>query len=224
MSQPERCEPVLNFLYRQYLDDEDSAAFIAAVSQRYTIVTLERLAERGRRVPRRAAVLALGFLANYDSNAVLGRALCDQDRGVRLLAENGIRDIWCRAGNEWQEARLKHVMRLIQGNQFSRAAQLATELINQAPHFAETWNQRAIAYYHLGSFEDSANDCHQTLELNPYHFAAAIGMGHCYLEMHDITAAIDCFRRSLRLNPDLEGVRAQIDFLQRSMEEHEEHE
>jgi len=166
-------------------------------------------------------MMALGFLGNYESNHVLGRGMADADRGVRLLAENGIRDIWCRVGNETHNVRLKTVIRLIQGNQFERAVRVATELINDVPWFAEAWNQRAIALFHLGQFDDSANDCHQTLELNPYHFPAAIGMGHCYLELQDISAAIDCFRRSLRLNPDLEGVRAQIEYLQRTLEEHE---
>ena len=80
------------------------------------------------------------------------------------------------------------------------------------------WNQRAIAYFHLRRCDESANDCHQTLELNPYHFGAADGMAHCYLEMNDAFAALECFRRALRLNPDMEGVRVQVEYLQRSLE------
>jgi hypothetical protein len=43
-------------------------------------------------------------------------------------------------------------------------------------------------------------------------------MGHCYLEMDDPFAALECFRRAVKLNPDLEDVRAQIDYLQRTLE------
>jgi len=80
------------------------------------------------------------------------------------------------------------------------------------------WNQRAIACFELDLFEDAANDCQQTLELNAYHFAAAAGMAHCYLELNDAFAALECFRRALRINPDLEGIRAQVAYLQRTLE------
>ena len=33
----------------------------------------------------------------------------------------------------------------------------------------------------LGHYEQSIHDCRQTLEINPYHFGAAAGMGQCYL-------------------------------------------
>lgn len=72
--------------------------------------------------------------------------------------------------------------------------------------------------YYLERYDDSANDCHQALEINPYHFGAAVGMAHCYLELTDAFAALDCFRRALRLNPDLEGVRSQVQYLEKSLE------
>jgi len=211
--------PLLVRLYVAYLDNEDAAAFIKAVSQRYTTATLQRLSERGQRLTRRAAVMAIGFVAGYEANATLGRCMHDNDRGVRLLAENGIRQLWCRDGSDVQRQTLQIIVRLNVSEQFDEAIQLASQLIDDAPWFAEAWNQRAIAYFHLGRYDDSANDCHQTLELNPYHFGAAVGMAHCYLEMHDAVAALECFRRAIKLNPDLEGVRVQIDYLERSLEE-----
>lgn len=213
-------EPILITLYRQYLEDEHSASFISAVAERYTLPTLERLAERGERVVRRAAMLALGFLANYESNAVLGRALHDTDRGVRLLAENGIREIWERAAGAQRRGQLSSIMRLITSERYLDAMQSATDLIQQAPWFAEAWNQRAIAHFQLGNYEASVSDCHQTLELNPYHFPAALGLAHCYLELNDGVAALESFRRALRLNPDMEAVRAQVEFLARSLDDH----
>src|SRR5690606_28743454 len=150
-----------------------------------TIATLERLTLAAGRVTRRAAVLALGYIGNYDSNAVLGRALHDEDRGVRILAENGIRELWCRCGTETQRQLLSVIVRLNASQQYELALERATELLEQAPWFAEAWNQRAIAYYQLGRYELSASDCHQALEINAYHFGAAVGMAHCYLEMSD---------------------------------------
>ena len=92
--------PYLLTFYQQYLDDQDTASFIAKTSRRYAQGTLQRLAESDSPGVRRSAVLALGFLGDYDSNATLGRALQDKDRTVRTIAQNSIRNVWNRAGSD----------------------------------------------------------------------------------------------------------------------------
>ncbi len=211
--------PILDRLYTHYLNDENSASFIRAVSERYTIATLERLVSCGSRVTRRAAAMALGFVGNYPSNHVLGRALHDDDRGVRILAENGIRQLWCRDGTEHQRQQIRTVTRMNSTEQYDEAIELANEMIDESPFFSEAWNQRAISLYHQKLYQQSVADCHQTLEFNAYHFGAAVGMAHCYLELSDAFTALECFRRAIKLNPNMDGVRAQIEFLQRTLEE-----
>lgn len=212
-------QPSLDILYQRYLNHEESASFIAAVAAGYTIGTLERLAEFGQRTSRRAATMALGFLGDYRSNDVMGRRLSDEDRGVRMLAENSIRELWYRDGSTSQRQMLQVIIRMNNSEQSAVAAtRLASELIDEAPFFAEAWNQRAIAHFQRGRFDDSANDCLQTLELNPYQFASAVGMGQCYLEMNEPQPALECFRRALKLNPCLEDVRAQVTYLERALE------
>jgi len=205
--------------YQRYLANGESGAFVHETAARYTIGTLERLAQFGPRDARRAATLALGLIADFGSNATLGKCLSDSDRGVRLLAENGIRDLWCRDGTADHRRVLTNLIRLNCAGQFEMVIRRATELIDEVPWFAEGWNQRGIAYFQACEFRNSANDCQQTLELNPYHFGAAVGMGQCYLELNDGWAALECFRRALRLNPGLEAVRIQVDHLQRALEE-----
>ena len=210
MSSKKRRMPFLSTLYRQYLDVQDSAGFISKVSQLYTPATLERLACNPHREVRRAAVLALGLIGDYSANHTMGRALLDDDRTVRMLAENGIRSIWTRAGNQEERQQLGIIIRLNARRQYEEAVRRARELSEKAPWFAEVWNQRAIAQFHLGHFADSIRDCHQALEINPYHFVAAVGMGQSYLELRNFVSALESFRRALRLNPELEGVRAQV--------------
>jgi tetratricopeptide (TPR) repeat protein len=209
--------PVLQRFYQRYLEEEVSAAFIKIVAEHYTTATLERLAEYGHRESRRAATLALGFLADFPSNAVLGRRLRDPDRGVRILAENAIRQVWCRDGSDAQRVWLRTIIRLNDSGQAEAALQEAIQLIDQAPYFAEAWNQRAIAQYRLECFSESISDCHRALELNPYHFAAAVGMAHCHLRLDDGHTALACFRRALRLNPGLDRVRAHVAYLKRTL-------
>ena len=207
---------LLNSLYRQYLVGQETADFIKQVTERYTVGTLERLAAAGRRETRRAAVLALGLVGDYESNAVVGRALVDEDRGVRSLAENSILSLWRRVGNDSQRQKLTMLIRLNSAQQFQQCIEKASELIAEAAWIAEAWNQRAIAHYSLAEYSESIHDCHEALEINPYHFGAASGMGQCYLQLADFDSALESFRRALRLNPGLEGVRASVAYLERS--------
>jgi tetratricopeptide (TPR) repeat protein len=161
--------------------------------------------------------LALGQVGRYESNAALGRALADHDRGVRTLAEDGIRSLWCRAGNESQRQRLGTIIRLNAKKQYHSAATKASDLLREAPWFAEVWNQRAVAHFGLTHYVESIGDCREALEINPYHFAAATGMGQCYVQLGNAASALECFRRALRINPGLEGVRANVRQLERTL-------
>ena len=216
MNSDDRRSPVLGELYQQYLVDQDTTAFIHRTIGRYSVATLARLAFAGERLVRRAAVLALGYVADYESNSTLGRALNDPDRGVRLLAEHGIRALWCRIGNSSQRQRLARLMMLNNSQQAITALREATALTREAPWLAEAWNQRAIAHFALNRYAESIRDCRQVLEINPYHFAAAAGMGQCYLKLGEQPAALDSFRRALKLNPELEGIRANVQILERA--------
>lgn len=163
--------------------------------------------------------MALCFVSDYSSNHTVGMALSDTDRGVRLIAENGIRSLWIRAGTPSQRHRLRKVMTQIQGNSLDSALREADSLIVDAPWYSEAYNQRAQVHFKRQNFERSLRDNHQTLEINPYHFPAAISMGQCYLRQGENVMALDSFRRALRLNPNLESIRTQITYLERQLEE-----
>ena len=209
--------PIIVDAYEEYLVDQDGSLFKRRVAERYTSGTLERIASCGDRVARRAAVLALGHLGDYASNNVMGRALVDKDRGVRTLAENGIRDVWKRVGSRDQRQALQSISMLNEAKRYDEAIDRATKLIHESPWIAEAWCQRGTAYYHLGAYDAATRDCHQALEINPFHFTAAAGMGQCYLLQDDLVAALESFRKALRLNPNMEEVRAQVIQLQRAL-------
>jgi tetratricopeptide (TPR) repeat protein len=214
--------PLLLSVYEEYLDRHDSGDFIARTLESYNQGTLERLAQHESRPVRRAAILALGFLGDYEANQVLGRALHDEDRTVRILAENGIRNVWKRASNPEHRRQLDLVIRLNSAEEYEEASRRAGELTEAAPWLAEAWNQRAIAHFALGNYAESIRDCHQALELNPYHFAAASGMGQAYLQLGNPVSALESFRRALRLHPDLEAVRVQVARLTRMIERNDQ--
>jgi len=202
--------------HESYVESHDSATFTRQLAPRYAPSTLERLLTTGPRELRRAAAAALGLIGDYESNAALGAALTDSDRGVRMAAEESIQAVWTRAGTAAQRERLATIVRLNEMKQFRTAVARSTELIREAQRCAEAWNQRAAAHFGLHRFVESIGDFREALDLNPYHFAAAAGMGQCYLQLGNTTSALDCFQRALRINPGLEGVRANVQQLERT--------
>lgn len=210
MSDTEIRYPMLDLFYQQYLTDENSASFIHAVSRNYTLGSLATLARYGNRVTRRASILAIGFLGEYSENQIMGEALVDADRAVRLLADHGIRQIWQRQGSIVQRQAIQKLYRLVAQSRMEETIDAATTLIEANPNIGEAWNQRAIAYCAEGEFEAAIEDCRETLNCNPFHFPAAMGLAHCCLQMDDAFTALDSFRLALKINPDLDGVRSTL--------------
>ena len=140
MSDATTRRPILAELYEQFLADRDQAAFIHRVAERYHTATLERLVLHRTRWVRRGSVLALGAIADFSSNAVLGHALIDADRGVRILAESAIRSVWCRDGSWNQQQELARVIGLNASEKHDAARTAATRLIDDNGSLAESWS------------------------------------------------------------------------------------
>jgi len=161
-------------------------------------------------------MLAVTFLGNARSFETIGLGLHDDDRAVRLLAEDGSRSVWHRGAPKGAQQALHVVMRHICAQQLDEAIDLSSQIIEANPGYAEAFNQRAIAHFEKEQVYDAIADCQQVMELNPYHFPAATGLGHCSMECGDLISAIEHFQHALRICPDLEYVRSQLDMLQRS--------
>ena len=209
--------PLLVYHYERYQIDQNLGSYLRSISTSYTTGGLERLLAFGEVAARRGAVLALGSLADYRSNTAVGRVLVDQDRGVRNLAETAIQKLWMRIGTTTQQRHLVAIGEQLEDKEYERAAQLATALGDEAPWISQGWYYRGKAFLQLGQYEAASRDCHQALEVNAYHFLAASTMGQAYQQMNDSISALDCFRRALRLNPNMEEVRAQVIHLQRTL-------
>jgi tetratricopeptide (TPR) repeat protein len=98
-----------------------------------------------------------------------------------------------------------------------RGAEL-DQLIQQAPHFAEAYNQRAIWFFKRGDLARAVEDCEAVLRLNPFHFGAAAGLGQCLVKLGKCHGAIRAFRTALEINPALEHLQETIEQLERSLE------
>ena len=210
--------PLLVYRYEHYLTDQDIASYIRSISRCYTVGSLERVAAMGDRTARRGAVLALGRLADYRSNSVLGRALVDSDRGVRTLAENSISPTldahWYAEPTAEPFGPLLSTWRIKNTTVLHRYRPGWWTMLHG---LRRAGISRGKAFFHMEQYDAATRDCHQSLEINPYHFLAASVMGQAYQSMGNRVSALESFRRALRLNPSMEDVRAQVIHIQRTL-------
>jgi len=212
-------EPHLLAIYERYLESRDTVGFVYTVSKHYAAGTLERLAVHPDCKLRCAAVLALGYIGDFEVNHTVGRAMQDEDPTVRLLAGPACRSVWNRAGGEDHRRQLADTIRLNAAKRYREAIEKANALLDDLPGFAEAWYQRGAAWFQLADFLQAIRDFDQALELNPYQFVAAAAIGDAYLRLDSPVSALKALRQALRLNPGQKRVRDQVAELARDVED-----
>ncbi|MGB1707159.1 MAG: HEAT repeat domain-containing protein [Rubripirellula sp.] len=203
--------------YRRYLSTADSAAFAWEVDEHYSQLTLLTLLERGESETRRAAALALGILGNQRAVSSLARALNDDDRGVRLSADDSFRAILLRDCAPVHHQHLLRVMHLNDGGEYQEAFCHAESLVSLAPRFAEAHHQLAISWHGMGNHFQAEGVYRSCLWHCRFHYPAWQGLARCRIELGDNAGALMALRRALDICPDLESVRLQIRTLRRKM-------
>ncbi|MDE0483480.1 MAG: tetratricopeptide repeat protein [Candidatus Poribacteria bacterium] len=167
----------------------------------------------------RAAATALGLIGSMEVVPALVENLKNDDLRACLNSEIALWKVWSRSGDESIDKMLNAGKRSLKNENFSEAVQQFTAVIEASPNFAEGYNQRAIAYFMLEEWENALADCKQTIKLNPHHFGALAGIGHVYLRLGKIDAAVDAYKQALIINPNLVSIAETIMQLRREFEE-----
>jgi tetratricopeptide (TPR) repeat protein len=209
--------PFLIRAFQGYLKELDTASFMMAIAPRYSLGTLARLAS-SRDVPcRRAAAFSLGLLGNVKTVELLGPMLADEDRHVRLVADDGIKAIWQRRHSLYYQNQSDTVSGLIEQGNHDRAIVLADSLINLDNEVPDWWCQRGLAKLHIDDISGALHDCERATRICKFHYPAWIGIAYCRLEQAEPLEALNGFRQSLEIYPDLEHIRLQVRHLERAL-------
>lgn len=169
---------------------------------------------------RRAASYALSLIGDTKAIPPLVETLKHDDLGTSVNAEKALWAIWFRSGDESVDAMLQEGTKKIEKKQYEEGIQILSEVIQLAPEFAEGYNQRAVVYFMLEEWQKSIDDCQKTVELNPYHFGALAGMGHCYIRLGDLKAAMQAYQRALEINPNLYEIADTLLRIQEALRQH----
>ncbi len=145
-----------------------------------------------------------GSMAAQDPQArldMLMRRLREPDLPNWKQVVEEIQAIWSKSGSDTLDLLLERGRAAIERQDYRAAIEHLTALIDHAPEFAEAWNSRAIAWFHLGKYGIAFSDISHALKLNPEHFGALSGLGLIYEETGHPEAARQVLEEARRLNP-----------------------
>lgn len=167
---------------------------------------------------RRAGYLRLAEVGTMEDTPVLLSALQDEEALIRGVAEQALWGLWMRANDSTADPMFQMALELMNTNQLPEARAKFTDVIDLKPEFAEAWHRRGEVMVLLDAWDAAFRDFQHALELNPYHFGALEGMGHCRMHDGDAEAAAGFFRRALELNPNLWDVYPALERAQKAAE------
>ena len=142
-------------------------------------------------------------------------AAADVDQAQSI--EQKIWLIWIRHDDPKIDALMQVGNQLMVPGEYQRSLAAFTQIIAEAPGFAEGWNKRATILYLLGDFEGSVRDIERTLALEPRHFGALAGLGLIYRAIEKPESALKIFEKVLEISPQSLGARLHIKQLRKAL-------
>jgi tetratricopeptide (TPR) repeat protein len=130
--------------------------------------------------------------------------------------EGEIVRIWSQSGSDAMDMLLQRGNDAMARQDLKSAVGHYSALIDHAPDFAEGWNARATAYYHMGEYALSVSDIERVLALNPRHFGALWGLASILEEMGEIELSLEALRAVRALTPNRRNVDDTIKQLERA--------
>jgi len=161
-------------------------------------------------VNRAEAVVWIAEHGRMEDTRRLAARLRDESPRVRDMAEHALWRLWSRSGDEAVDRLLAQGVAAMEAGRYSEAIEIFSEVIRRRPDFAEGWNKRATAYFLAGELDASRADCDEVLKRNPQHFGALSGYGLIRFRQEDYEDAIAWWQRALAVNPNMQGVAANI--------------
>jgi tetratricopeptide (TPR) repeat protein len=192
------------------LERQDLPGLLALLKSRWSKEQIKGLLTGPHADARKVAALALGLVGSPCCIPPLTQALKCDDPMTNQMAEHALWSIWFRCGSPEANALVTQGSEALGRREFAKAETLFTEAIGADPSFAEAYSQRAIVRYLQERYEESIEDCRETVRRMPCHFGAWSGMGHCHAHLGQAPDAIRCYLKALEVNPHLECVREAV--------------
>ena len=101
--------------------------------------------------------------------------------------------------------KLEEGSQFVMDQQFDKAIEIFTEVINLDQNWAEAWNKRATVFYLIGEFKKSQNDIDKVLAIEVRHFGALAGQGLVNIQLKNYEKAIQSYRKAKEIYPSMQS-------------------
>ena len=125
---------------------------------------------------------------------------------VASVVEQEIWKIWSTHPTDVKlTARLEEGSQFVRDQQYSKAIEIFSEVINLDQNWAEAWNKRATVFYLMGEFKKSQNDIDKVLAIEARHFGALAGQGLVNIQLKNYEKAILSYQKAKEINPSMQS-------------------
>ena len=149
----------------------------------------------------------INFLHADDRNSELNRLFNElkiKDQSSSFKIEQKIWKIWStHPNNDELTSMLSVGSNFVNNNQYPKAVEIFTKVIELDPSWAEAWNKRATVLYMLGDFKASQKDIDEVLKLEKRHFGALAGQGLVNIQLKNYEKAIKSYQKALEIYPSM---------------------
>ena len=154
------------------------------------------------------------FLYADDRNLELNRLFDElkiKDQSSSFKIEQKIWKIWStHPNNDELTSMLSIGSEFVNNNQYSKAVEIFTKVIELDPSWAEAWNKRATVLYMMGEFEKSQKDIDEVLKLEKRHFGALAGQGLVNIKLENYEKAIMSYEEAMKIYPSMNSPKIMI--------------
>jgi tetratricopeptide (TPR) repeat protein len=129
-------------------------------------------------------------------------AAAPDEATAREIADS-IWNLWFQAPDPDAQHLMELVLERRQMFDLPMALKLLDQLVEEAPDWAEAWNQRATIRFMAGDYEGSLADIDRVLPLEPKHFGALSGEAIILTQLGREAEAQSVLRRAVAIHPFL---------------------
>ena len=125
---------------------------------------------------------------------------------IASIVEQEIWKIWSTHPSDAKlTARLEEGSQFVRDQQFFKAIEIFTEVINFDQNWAEAWNKRATVFYLIGEFKKSQDDIDKVLAIEARHFGALAGQGLVNIQLKNYEKAIMSYQKAQLIYPSMKS-------------------
>ena len=130
---------------------------------------------------------------------------------VAFIIEQEIWALWStHPTDEKLTARLEEGSQFVRDQNYIKAKDIFTEVINLDQNWAEAWNKRATVLYMIGDYQGSQNDIDKVLDLEKRHFGALAGQGLVNIQLKNYEKAIESYEKAQEIYPAMQSPKIMI--------------